>query len=155
MAESSAPLIVYVDDERPNRVVFEQSLGSEFNVRCVADGVAALEILEHEETAVLVTDMRMPGMNGEELLRQCKDRWPRTIRMVFTAWVDPEPILRAINEGLVARYIIKPWARTEMVQVLRWATEAWVFGRDSEALHRRLIETERLVQLGGMAALVV
>src|SRR5437879_2091958 len=96
------PLIIYVDDERSNRVVFEQSLGSEFNLRCVADGVTALELMDMHETAVLVTDMRMPGMNGEELLRQCKERWPHTIRMVITAFVDPDPILRAINEGLVA-----------------------------------------------------
>ena len=63
-------------------------------------------------------------MNGEELLRIVKERQPQTIRMVVTAYADVDPILRAINEGLVARYIIKPWVRTELVQVLRWAIEA-------------------------------
>src|SRR5262249_7646489 len=68
---------------------------------------------------------------------------------------DVEPILRAINEGLVARYIIKPWLREELVQVLRWAIEAWTFSRDSAALHRRLLETERLATLGSIAGMLV
>ena len=150
----SGPLILYVDDERANRIVFEQSL-TEFHVRAVADGETALAVLASEQVAVLVTDMRMPGMTGEELLRIAKERHPQTIRMVVTAYSDVDPILRAINEGLVARYIIKPWERAELVQVLRWATEAWTFGRDSAALHHRLMETERLATLGSIAGLLV
>jgi signal transduction histidine kinase len=150
----SGPLILYVDDERTNRIVFEQSL-TDFHIRAVPDGDAALAVLAAEQVAVLVTDMRMPGMSGEELLRIAKERHPQTIRMVVTAYSDVDPILRAINEGLVARYIIKPWERAELVQVLRWAAEAWSFGRDSAALHRRLMETERLATLGSIAGLLV
>jgi two-component system response regulator PhcR len=150
-----APLVLYVDDERANRVVFEQSLVGQFNVRCCADGESALDVLGREVVGVLVTDMRMPKMNGGELLRIAKERHPRTIRMVITAYADVEPILRAINEGLVARYIIKPWVRAELVQVLRWATEASRFSRDSDELHRRLLETERLATLGSISSALV
>ena len=150
-----APLVLYVDDERANRVVFAQSLAPEFNIVAVADAEAALQMLGERDVAVLVTDMRMPKMNGEELLRVTKERSPQTIRMVVTAYSDVDPILRAINEGLVARYIIKPWVRTELVQVLRWAIEAWTFSRDSAALHRRLMETERLATLGSIAGMLV
>ena len=152
---ATRPLVLYVDDERANRVVFEQSLGSDFHIKAVADGTAALAILDAEDVAVLVTDMRMPGMSGEELLRIAKERKPSTIRMVVTAYADVDPILRAINEGLVARYIIKPWIRAELVQVLRWAIEAWTFSRDSMALHTRLMETERLATLGSIAGMLV
>ncbi len=58
-------------------------------------------------------------MSGEELLRIVKERHPEVIRMVVTAYADVEPILRAINEGLVARYIVKPWIRTEVVPSAR------------------------------------
>ena len=118
----TGPLVVYVDDEKGNRVVFEQSLAGDFQLKIAADAKSAIEILEQHEIALIVTDMRMPTMNGEELLRIVKERWPQVIRMVMTAYSDIEPILRAINEGLVARYIIKPWVREELVQVLRWAT---------------------------------
>jgi signal transduction histidine kinase len=99
--------------------------------------------------------MRMPGMSGDELLRIVKDRWPATIRVVITAFSDIEPILTAINEGLVARYLVKPWERAEVEQLLRWGLEAWAFGRESAALQRRLLETERLATLGSIAGAVV
>jgi signal transduction histidine kinase len=151
----STPLVLYVDDERGNRVVFEQSLSSEFTIKVAADAKEALAILEAEEVAVLVSDMRMPGMSGEELLRIVKERWPQTTRMVVTAFSDIDPILRAINEGLVVRYIIKPWVRTELSQVLRWATEAYALSRNSAAVYRRLLETERLATLGSVSAMLV
>ncbi|HWU88924.1 MAG TPA: ATP-binding protein [Kofleriaceae bacterium] len=154
MTKPKSPLILYVDDERGNRVVFEQSLG-DFELLMAADADTALKLMEEHDVAVLVTDMRMPKMNGEQLLRIVKEKHPQTIRMVVTAYSDVDPILRAINEGLVARYIVKPWHRAELVQVLRWACEAWMFGRDSAALHRRLLETERLATLGSIAALLV
>ena len=155
VSDPARPLVLYVDDERANRIVFEQSLGPDFRIVAVADGPKALEILDAQDVAVLVTDMRMPGMTGEELLRIAKERKPTTIRMVVTAYSDVDPILRAINEGLVARYIIKPWIRAELVQVLRWAIEAWTFSRDSMALHTRLMETERLATLGSIAGMLV
>jgi two-component system response regulator PhcR len=149
------PLILYVDDERGNRVVFEQSLNTEFNLLTAQHAAEALELLATHEVAVVVSDMRMPAMTGEELLRIVKDRYPQIIRMVMTAYADVDPILRAINEGLVARYIIKPWIRTELIQVLRWAIEAWTFSRDSAALYRRLLETERLAMVGSIAGMQV
>lgn len=151
----TGPLVLYVDDERGNRIVFEQSLNAEFHVLTAQDAAEALDLLEQHEFAVIVSDIRMPSMTGEELLRIVKERYPQVIRMVVTAYADVEPILRAINEGLVARYIIKPWIRAELVQVLRWAIEAWTFSRDSAALHRRLLETERLATLGSIAGMLV
>jgi signal transduction histidine kinase len=149
------PVVLYVDDERANRVVFEQSLKSEFSIKTVADAKTAIDVLATTEIAVLVTDIRMPEVDGLELLRIAKDNYPNAIRMVITAFSDVDPILRAINEGLVARYIVKPWHREELIQVLRWATELWTFGKDSAQLLRRLLETERLASLGGLAALYV
>lgn len=155
MPSSTPPLVLYVDDERANRIVFEQSLKSDFLIKTADGAKAALDVLATEEVAVLVTDIRMPEVDGLELLRIAKDKYPTTLRMVITAFSDVDPILRAINEGLVARYIVKPWHREELIQVLRWATELWSFGKDSAELLRRLLETERLASLGGLAALYV
>jgi signal transduction histidine kinase len=148
-------LILYVDDERQNRVVFQHSLPADFRVQVAESAEAALAILEKEEVAVLVTDMRMQGMSGDQLLRIAKERWPSTIRMVITAYSTIDPILHAINEGLVARYIVKPWNRDELVQSLRWAVGTWRLGRDSAAVSRRLLENERLATLGSLSGMVV
>lgn len=157
MTTRSAPIVLYVDDELPNRIVFDQSFNDEFAVRVVDGPEAALAFLAESgnDVAVVVTDMRMPTMTGDQLLRRVKERWPQTIRIVLTAYNNVEPILAAINEGLVARYLVKPWDRDELAQVLRWAVEAWSFGRESQALQRRLLETERLATLGSMAGAVI
>ncbi len=157
MTARSAPIVLYVDDELPNRIVFDQSFNDEFTVRVVDGPEAALAFMAESgaDVAVVVTDMRMPTMTGDQLLRRIKERWSSTVRIVLTAYNNVEPILAAINEGLVARYLVKPWDRDELAQVLRWAVEAWAFGRESLALQRRLLETERLATLGSMAGAVI
>ncbi|HZS35880.1 MAG TPA: hybrid sensor histidine kinase/response regulator [Polyangia bacterium] len=149
------PLILYVDDEKANRIVFEQSFAPRFRVRAAASGREALDVLKSEPVAVLVTDQRMPEMSGQDLLQQAKALYPETVRVVITAYSDLDPILSAVNEGLVARYIIKPWDRGELEQILRWALEAFTLSREGSALQLRLMQTERLVTLGSIAAAVL
>jgi len=148
-------LVLYVDDEKANRIVFDQSFGARFRVRSVASGREALDVLKGEPVAVLVTDQRMPEMSGQDLLQQAKTLYPDTVRVVITAYSDLDPILSAVNEGLVARYIIKPWDRGELEQILKWALEAFTFSREGSALQLRLMQTERLVTLGSIAAAVL
>src|SRR5262249_25549719 len=91
-------LILYVDDEKPNRVVFEASFGKKYRIQSVDSAEKALAILKDKKTPVgaLVTDQRMPGMSGDDLLKEAKLISPDTIRMVITAYSDLEPILRAV-----------------------------------------------------------
>lgn len=147
--------MLYVDDDRANRVVFEQSFGDDFAVQTVDGGTAALDVMASREVAVVITDIRMPGVSGEQLLRVIKDHYPSTIRMVLTAYSDIDPILRAINEGLVARYIVKPWERNEVTLLLRWAAEAWRFAKSSAELQKRLFHVERLAALGSLIGAII
>src|SRR5690348_8135703 len=94
-------------------------------------------------------------MSGDELLRRVKLQSPDTVRVVITAYSDLDPILRAVNEGLVHRYIIKPWDRAELEQILLWALEAYALGRESSALQLRLMQTERLVTLGSIYSAIM
>ena len=94
-------------------------------------GQAALELLRTEPAAVLLTDQRMPDMSGHDLLVKVKQLYPELIRVVITAYSDLDPILAAVNEGLVARYIIKPWDRAEVEQILLWSLEAFALGRQN------------------------
>lgn len=150
-------LILYVDDEHANRVVFQATFGRKFKIKAVSSAEEALQFFAttHEPVAVIVSDQRMTGMSGDELLRRVKDLSPDTVRMILTAYSDLEPILGAVNEGLVARYVIKPWDRTELDETLRWALEAFVAGRQNNALQLRLVQTERLRTLGQVSASVL
>jgi signal transduction histidine kinase len=155
MTNVSEPIILYVDDERANRIVFEQAFKSRFQVRCVSSGEEALQVMREQGVAVLVTDQRMPGMSGHELLEQTRTLYPEVVRIVITAYGDVDPILRAVNDGLVARYLVKPWDRAELEQILAWGLEAHALARRDSALQLRLMETERLVTIGSIGAAVM
>jgi signal transduction histidine kinase len=149
------PLILYVDDDHANRVVFTHTFGKSFRLICADSGESALAAMSKEPVAVLVTDQRMPGMTGDELLARVKVLSPDTVRIVVTAYSDLDPILKAVNDGLVVRYIIKPWDRAELEQTLRWALEVYELGRTNSAIQLRLIQTERVLTLGQVAAAVI
>lgn len=149
-----SPTILYVDDDEANRVIFEISFQDRFNVKTTESGVQALELLKTENIGVVLTDQRMPKMTGNELLKHVKAAHPRVIRVILTAYSQLDPILKAVNEGLVARYIIKPWDKSELEAVLEWAIEAFNLGQEDSALQERLLQTERLVTLGSIAASV-
>lgn len=148
-------LVLYVDDEHANRVVFELTFGKHFRLKVVPSAEDALAFLQQNQVAVLITDQRMTGMSGDELLRKVKELSPDTIRMILTAYSDLEPILNAVNEGLVARYVIKPWDRAELEEILRWSLGAYTAGRQDRALQLRLVQTERLRTLGQVSASVL
>jgi signal transduction histidine kinase len=148
-------LILYVDDEHANRIVFEITFGKQFKIKCVTSAEEAVTAIAQEQVAVVITDQRMTGMSGDELLRKVKELSPDTVRMILTAYSDLEPILSAVNEGLVARYVIKPWDRTELEEMLRWSLEAYAAGRQNNALQLRLMQTERLRTLGQVSAAVL
>lgn len=152
---AAPPCILYVDDERANRVVFEQSFNKTFRIRVVPSASEALELLKTESVGVIVTDQRMPGMSGNELLIRVKELYPDIVRIVITAYSDLDVLLRAVNEGLVSRYIVKPWDRTELEQLLTWSMQAFMMGRNNQALQLRLVQTERLVTLGSIHAAVI
>jgi signal transduction histidine kinase len=146
--------ILYVDDEQPNRVVFEQSFNKKYRIRTVASAAEALAVLQGGGVAAVITDQRMPEMTGNELLKRVAAEHPETVRVVLTAYSDLDPILRAVNEGLCARYIIKPWDRAELEQIMNWALEVYRLSHDNSALQLRLFQSERLITLGSIASAV-
>ncbi len=87
----------------------------------------ASEALDHlkdaNDVAVILSDQRMPGMSGVELLQQARLIRPETTRLLFTAYADIHAVIAAINQGQVFRYITKPWDAEELESVIRQAVE--------------------------------
>jgi CheY-like chemotaxis protein len=80
----------------------------------------ALEIIQTKDVHVIVTDMRMPGMSGLELLRIVKDGFPNIIRLVLSAYTQPTTLLTAINDGEIFKYITKPWKEEGQLKRIIW-----------------------------------
>src|SRR5688572_7262614 len=106
--------VLYVDDEPSNLIVFKAQFGRSMDIRTASSGAQALEILAKEEIPVVLSDQRMPGMSGADLLSEVRKRHPDAIRMIVTAFTDFDQVLRSINEGQVERYITKPWDPSEL-----------------------------------------
>lgn len=130
------PRILFIDDESTNLVAFKASFRKIYEVHTANNGPEALEILEHtEDIAVVVSDQRMPGMTGVQLLKEVKARFPAPKRIILTGYSDVDAIVKAINDAQAWQYLTKPWVFQELSLVLERAVEAWQLTRENQTLH--------------------
>jgi DNA-binding NtrC family response regulator len=108
--------VLCVDDEPFVVASLARLLRHDYNVLTATSGEEALRILTQQRVDVLVSDQRMPGMKGVDLLRRVKDTYPATMRILLTGYADLNAIVDSVNEGEVFRYITKPWKN----EVLRY-----------------------------------
>lgn len=132
------PAILVVDDEAHVRLALGRTLGSEYEVLLAEDGSEALDLLATNEVAVVVSDMRMPGMDGAAFFEKAKELYPRTVRVLLTGFADMESATRSINEGAVFRFLSKPIHPTELRRVIG---EAIDYHELLEAENRLLSQT--------------
>jgi two-component system response regulator HupR/HoxA len=117
----------------------EAILAAEFRVLRAGHGEEALARLATEpEVAVIVTDHRMPGMTGVELLRRSQELTPDAIRIVLTAYTDVDNLMEAINTGRIYHFVPKPWDPNELLLVVRRAAERWRLARENVRLQDEL-----------------
>ena len=101
--------ILFVDDEPRALQAFERQLGRRFSVRTAASAAEALAILAQDGPgAVIVSDMKMPGMDGIRLLAKVKELYPDTVRILFTGNADLKTAIEAVNSGQIFRFLTKP-----------------------------------------------
>jgi response regulator RpfG family c-di-GMP phosphodiesterase len=97
-------------------------------------GAQGLEVLEKEAIDVVVSDMRMPGMDGAAFLEQVASRWPDTIRLLLTGYADIGDTVAAINKGHIYRYMTKPWEDNDLCLTVQRALEQAHLRRERERL---------------------
>lgn len=102
--------VLFVDDEPMVLSSIKRGLMDE-TFRCLfaENGKEALKMMEKEEISVLVTDMKMPEMNGMELLKKVKELYPDTVRIVLSGYTQLPQVLAAVNQGDIYKFITKPW----------------------------------------------
>ncbi|HMG32307.1 MAG TPA: response regulator [Blastocatellia bacterium] len=115
--------ILVVDDESANLRMFERLLRQRFRVLSASNGEEALSILRRERVSLLISDHRMPGMTGVELLRRSMEIDPDMIRMIVTADHGIDTFISALKEGGAIRVIPKPWDPDHLMQSVVFALE--------------------------------
>lgn len=106
--------ILYVDDEAANLRVFKSVFKREYKVFIAESGMDAIKIIEENKIHLLVTDQRMPGMSGVELLEQVVDDHPEMVKMILSGFSDVEDIIKAVNECGLDKYLMKPWNKEDL-----------------------------------------
>ena len=131
--------ILFVDDEEKLLRSLKRGLMDEpYNSLFANGGKEALEILKNNDVHVLVTDMRMPEMDGLQLLRRVKENYPHIIRMVLSGYTQITTLLTAINEGEIYKFITKPWNLEEFKPAIRQAIEYYDLHNDRDRLAAEL-----------------
>jgi two-component system response regulator PhcR len=138
--------LLYVDDEALTRKYFAQDFSRYYNVLLAESADAAIALLkEGHKVDMLLTDYRMPGRDGGDLLREIQDLYPSIVRMLVTAYADKEMLISAINTGDIFRILEKPY---DMVQVRRELALAAELARERRSrLHRLMAVDETLAFL--------
>ena len=137
--------VLFVDDEKNVLTSLERLFIREpYHTRFANSGREALELLESEPAHVVVSDMRMPDMDGLTLLRQVKETWPDAIRIALSAHTGLPQVLASINTGEVYRYLTKPLSPPdEIITVVRQAIELYRLRRDQRDLTASLAKRNR------------
>jgi len=115
--------ILAVDDDEGNLVVMEELLSEKYDVAITTSPDKALELATSTEFDMVLSDQRMPGITGVELLRKVRDAYPQTVRVIISAYADSKAMLQAINVGEVYRFIMKPWEADDVLAVVRQGLE--------------------------------
>lgn len=141
-------VILFVDDELDVLALLRRTFTAAdgYHALTAPSGEEALRILAEREVDLLVTDQRMPGMTGVELLEQARRLQPDLCAILLTAYTDPRDIVDAINRGEVYRYVVKPWESTDLRQTVVRALEQVYLKKERARLlddaERRLVALE-------------
>ncbi len=119
-------VILIVDDEElVLKALGRLFRGAGYRVITTESPREALEVLINEKISLILSDYKMRGMNGIELLQEAQLISPDTVRVLITGYSNAETAIQAINRGQVSRYIIKPWNNAELLLVIRDSLERY------------------------------
>jgi len=118
--------VLFIDDDYRVLDALRRALRAEpLNIFRAENGVAALEILSQHPIQVVMTDIRMPNMDGLSLLKTVARDYPDTIRLVLSGNVCIDVVIQAIKDGSIYRYVLKPWENEDLKITIRQALSVW------------------------------
>jgi response regulator RpfG family c-di-GMP phosphodiesterase len=148
VSDSARYTILCVDDEVNILATLRRLLRKHgYEVHGTESAKQGLQLLETTAVDLVISDMRMPEMDGAEFLAVVRQRWPDTVRLLLTGYADIQSILSAINHGEIYRYITKPWDEQELLLIVRRALERIALERDKRRLEAEVHVSNETLRL--------
>ena len=138
LSMSRKPRLLVVDDETANLQKLHRTFVNDFRVWQAKTGEEATTLLQGQPFDVIITDQRMPGMSGVDLLRHSLDSSPTAVRIILTGYTEVEDLMMAINEGQVDRYVTKPWEPFSLRRTVIQDVEHRDLRRENQVLTEQL-----------------
>jgi response regulator RpfG family c-di-GMP phosphodiesterase len=127
--------ILFVDDEENILSSFKRLLRNEnYTILALDNPREVKSIMEHTVVSLIISDQRMPEINGLDLLKEAKELYPDTVRILLTGYADVQVAIKAINEGGVYRFISKPWSDEELRIAIRQSLAYYDLIMDNKVL---------------------
>jgi two-component system, probable response regulator PhcQ len=152
--------VLYIDDEEKSLKYFRETFGEKFAILTAINAEEGFKVLKEnwDRIAVLMTDQRMPGEKGIQLLEKSRQLKPRILRILVTAYSDLETAIESVNTGAIYKYVTKPWDIPQLEVTLKRAIEFFIVQTERDqllhekmsVLHNMMI-TDRLLSLGLLA----
>jgi two-component system response regulator (stage 0 sporulation protein F) len=112
--------ILYVDDESINCMLFEMNFKRKYNILTASSGFDGLEKLNaNPSTTIVISDMKMPGMNGIEFIRRAKKNYPEIVFYILTGFDFTDEIAGVLSEQLIKNYFCKPFNMSEIETAIK------------------------------------
>lgn len=133
---NGTPLTVLCVDDEPNILAsLRRTLRApDLRIHTAGSGIEALAILQETPVDLVISDMRMPEMDGAQFLERVEQSWPETVRILLTGHADVGAAVAAINRGRIERYLNKPWDEAELCAVVRRGLERVTLKRERDRM---------------------
>src|SRR5574344_72514 len=126
--------VLIVDDEEDNLNLLYRVLRQEFDIIKSTSPEHALQMLEENFVDIIISDHKMPEMDGVEFLKKSYEVRPKAVRLLVTAYSDSNILINAINDAKIYRYIKKPWEPAELLMVIHSAIEYYQLKKENDKL---------------------
>lgn len=120
MIEQKAVTVLYVDDEDANLFLFEVNFRSKYKIFTAKSGFEGLEALDvhHDEIIVVISDMRMPQMNGVDFVKKAKEKYNNIAYFILTGFDFDNEIEKALQENIIHKFFTKPFEMSEIEKAI-------------------------------------
>ena len=138
--------VLVVDDQVEVLNMLRRLLIKDYNVILAKGGHEALDYLREEPVSVILSDQRMPKMDGVTFLNKAKKIRPDTVRIMITGYADIEATVGAVNKAGIFQYISKPFEPDDLKVIVKKAVQKYHTARDAESLQQQLIEKNKKLE---------